>query len=94
MIPVVILKCLRGEPIPVYGKGENIRDWLYVEDHADALYTVLTRGRVGETYNIGGCTERRNIDLVRMICRLMAEEAWRRPQAISAEPAKTALLRT
>ena len=74
LIPVVILKCLRGEPIPVYGKGENIRDWLYVEDHADALYTVLTRGRVGETYNIGGCTERRNIDLVRMICRLMAEE--------------------
>ncbi|MCC5838558.1 MAG: dTDP-glucose 4,6-dehydratase [Opitutales bacterium] len=74
LIPVVILKCLRGEPIPVYGKGENIRDWLYVEDHVGALYSVLTRGRVGETYNIGGSNERRNIDIVRMICRLMAEE--------------------
>jgi dTDP-glucose 4,6-dehydratase len=71
LIPVVILKCLRGEPIPVYGKGENVRDWLYVEDHAEALYTVLTKGRVGETYNIGGNNERQNIELVRMICGLM-----------------------
>jgi dTDP-glucose 4,6-dehydratase len=71
LIPVVILKCLRGEPIPVYGKGENIRDWLYVEDHAEALYSVLTKGRVGETYNIGGNNERTNIELVRMICGLM-----------------------
>ncbi|NBB79894.1 MAG: dTDP-glucose 4,6-dehydratase [Verrucomicrobia bacterium] len=71
LIPVVILKCLRGEPIPVYGKGENIRDWLYVEDHAEALYTVLTKGRIGETYNIGGNNERQNIDLVRTLCRLM-----------------------
>ncbi|MGC6424008.1 MAG: dTDP-glucose 4,6-dehydratase, partial [Lentimonas sp.] len=60
LIPVVILKCLRGEPIPVYGKGENIRDWLYVTDHAEALYTVVTQGRVGETYNIGGNNERQN----------------------------------
>lgn len=74
LIPVVILKCLRGEPIPVYGKGENIRDWLYVEDHADALYTVLTKGRVGETYNIGGNNEKRNIDLVRMLCRILDAE--------------------
>lgn len=73
LIPVVILKCLRGEPIPVYGKGENIRDWLYVEDHAEALYTVLTKGRVGETYNIGGNNERQNIELVKMICGLMDE---------------------
>lgn len=73
LIPVVILKCLRGEPIPVYGKGENIRDWLYVEDHAEALYTVLTNGRVGETYNIGGNNERQNIELVKMICGLMDE---------------------
>lgn len=71
LVPVVILKCLRGEPIPVYGKGENIRDWLYVTDHAEALYTVLTKGRVGETYNIGGNNERQNIELVRTLCHLM-----------------------
>ena len=73
LIPVVILKCLRGEPIPVYGKGENIRDWLYVTDHAEALYTVVTKGRVGETYNIGGNNERQNIELVRTLCQLMDE---------------------
>lgn len=71
LIPVVILKALRGEPIPVYGKGENIRDWLYVDDHADALYQVLARGRVGETYTIGGANERKNIDVVRTICAVM-----------------------
>jgi dTDP-glucose 4,6-dehydratase len=75
LIPVVILKCLRGEPIPVYGKGENIRDWLYVTDHAEALYTVVTKGRVGETYNIGGNNERQNIELVRTLCSLMDELA-------------------
>lgn len=74
LIPVVILKCLRGESIPVYGKGENIRDWLYVTDHAEALYTVLTKGRVGETYNIGGNNERQNIDLIKMICEIVGEE--------------------
>lgn len=71
LIPVVILKCLRGEPIPVYGKGENIRDWLYVEDHCCALVTVLEKGTPGETYNIGGNNERQNIELVRMLCSLM-----------------------
>jgi dTDP-glucose 4,6-dehydratase len=75
LIPVVILKCLRGEPIPVYGKGENIRDWLYVTDHAEALYAVVTKGRVGETYNIGGNNERQNIELVRTLCSLMDELA-------------------
>ena len=74
LIPVVILKCLRGEPIPVYGQGENIRDWLYVTDHAEALYTVLTKGRVGETYNIGGNNERQNIELVRTLCRTLDDE--------------------
>jgi len=74
LIPVVILKCLRGEPIPVYGKGENIRDWLYVTDHAEALYAVVTKGRVGETYNIGGNNERTNIELVRTLCQLMDDE--------------------
>jgi dTDP-glucose 4,6-dehydratase len=68
LIPVVILKALAGEPIPVYGKGENIRDWLYVEDHADALLTVLQKGELGRSYNIGGENEVRNIDLVKMIC--------------------------
>lgn len=73
LIPVVILKALRGEPIPVYGQGENIRDWLYVGDHAEALHTVIARGRIGETYNIGGNNERQNIDLVRLLCDLLDE---------------------
>jgi len=73
LIPVVILKCLRGEPIPVYGKGENIRDWLYVTDHAEALHTVLTKGRVGETYNIGGNNEQTNLDLIKQICKIVEE---------------------
>lgn len=71
LVPVVILNALHGRPIPVYGAGENVRDWLYVEDHADALLTVLARGEVGATYCIGGENEARNIDLVRMICRIM-----------------------
>lgn len=75
LIPVAVISALEGKPIPVYGKGENIRDWLYVEDHADALLTVLTAGKISETYNIGGCNERRNIDLVRLICALMDEMA-------------------
>ena len=73
LIPVVILNALSGRPIPVYGAGQNIRDWLYVEDHADALLTVLDRGAVGCSYNIGGENEVRNIDLVRMICALLDE---------------------
>ncbi len=73
LIPVVVIAALEGRPIPVYGRGENIRDWLYVEDHAEALLTVLDRGRLGETYNIGGWNERRNIDLVQTICTLMDE---------------------
>ncbi len=73
LIPVVILNALHGKPIPVYGAGENVRDWLFVEDHADALLTVVTLGVVGRSYNIGGENEARNIDLVRMICALMDE---------------------
>ena len=68
LVPVVILNALAGRDIPVYGNGENIRDWLYVEDHADALLTVLTKGALGRSYNIGGENEATNIDLVRMIC--------------------------
>ena len=71
LIPVIILRALAGEPIPVYGKGENIRDWLYVEDHATALLAVLARGRTGETYNIGGNAEARNIEIVRKVCALL-----------------------
>jgi dTDP-glucose 4,6-dehydratase len=71
LIPVVILSALAGRLIPIYGAGENVRDWLYVEDHAAALLLVLARGRPGETYNIGGDAEARNIDLVRMICRIL-----------------------
>jgi dTDP-glucose 4,6-dehydratase len=75
LIPVVILNALHGKPIPVYGKGENVRDWLYVEDHADALLLVVQKGVVGRSYNIGGENERRNIDLVRTICTLLDEMA-------------------
>lgn len=71
LIPVVILNALHGRPIPVYGKGENVRDWLYVEDHADALLLVVEKGVVGRSYNIGGENERRNIDLVRTICAIL-----------------------
>jgi len=76
LIPVVILNALAGRPIPVYGAGENVRDWLHVEDHADALLAVLERGEVGRCYNIGGNSEARNIDLVRSLCRIMD---WVRP---------------
>ncbi len=71
LIPVVILNAIHGRTIPVYGKGENVRDWLYVEDHADALLTVLTRGETGRSYNIGGENEARNIDLVNTICAVL-----------------------
>ena len=71
LIPVVILNALAGQPIPVYGAGLNVRDWLYVEDHADALLTVLAKGKIGRSYNIGGENEARNIDLVRMICAIL-----------------------
>ena len=74
LVPVVILRALAGDPIPVYGQGENVRDWLYVEDHADALLTVLQKGIIGRSYNIGGENEARNIDLVRMICAILDEK--------------------
>ena len=73
LIPLVILRGLAGEAIPVYGKGQNVRDWLYVEDHARALIAVLERGRIGEVYNIGGGAERRNIDVVHRLCDLLDE---------------------
>eukprot|EP01037_Dinobryon_pediforme_P025850 gene25850-28156_t len=71
LIPLTILNALHGKPLPVYGDGCNIRDWLYVEDHVRALHLIASRGRVGETYNVGGRNERRNIDVVRAICTLL-----------------------
>ena len=71
LIPLMILNCLSEKNLPVYGKGENVRDWLYVEDHCDAINTVLCRGKVGETYNIGGNNEIKNIDIIKTICQKM-----------------------
>jgi dTDP-glucose 4,6-dehydratase len=71
LIPLMIINALEGKPLPVYGNGVNIRDWLYVEDHARALDIIAERGRVGETYNVGGRNERRNIDVVKRVCQLM-----------------------
>jgi dTDP-glucose 4,6-dehydratase len=79
LIPLMILNALEGKPLPVYGKGDQVRDWLYVEDHARALYKVVTEGQVGETYNIGGHNEKRNIDVVHTLCDLLDE--LRRPVA-------------
>jgi dTDP-glucose 4,6-dehydratase len=71
LIPLIILNALHGKPLPVYGAGANVRDWLYVEDHARALDVIVTRGRIGEKYNVGGRNERRNIDVVRRICAIL-----------------------
>ena len=73
LIPLVTLNAVEGKPLPIYGKGDNVRDWLYVEDHAEALLAVLRRGRVGETYNIGGDSERTNLEVVRTICSILDE---------------------
>ena len=71
LIPVIIINALAGKPLPIYGNGENVRDWLYVEDHANALLTVLTKGTIGRSYNIGGENEATNIDIVREICAIL-----------------------
>jgi dTDP-glucose 4,6-dehydratase len=73
LIPLMILNACAGKPLPVYGDGQNVRDWLYVEDHCRAIRTVLSRGRVGETYNIGGRSERKNLDIVGTVCELLDE---------------------
>ena len=73
LIPLMIIHALQGKTLPVYGRGENIRDWLYVEDHVRALWTVLQQGRIGETYNIGGNCEKKNIDVVKTLCALLDE---------------------
>ena len=73
LIPLVILNALEGKALPVYGKGEQVRDWLFVEDHARALYTVVSEGEIGETYNVGGHNEKKNIEVVQTICDLLQE---------------------
>jgi dTDP-glucose 4,6-dehydratase len=80
LIPLMILNGIERKPLPVYGKGANIRDWLYVEDHVRALVCVLERGRPGETYNIGGNSERRNIDVVKTLCKLLDERLGGEPR--------------
>lgn len=82
LIPLIILNALEGKPLPVYGDGAQIRDWLYVEDHARALYKIVTEGEVGETYNIGGHNERKNIEVVQTICRLLDEMVPNKPAGI------------
>lgn len=83
LIPLVILNAISGKPLPVYGNGAQVRDWLYVEDHARALYLVVTAGVVGETYNIGGHNERKNIEVVHAICDLLEELAPNKPQGVA-----------
>ncbi|QKD70352.1 dTDP-glucose 4,6-dehydratase [Proteus terrae] len=84
LIPLIILNALEGKPLPVYGNGQQIRDWLYVEDHARALYTVVTEGKIGETYNIGGHNEKANIDVVKTICNILEELVPNKPNNIQS----------
>ena len=83
LIPLVILNALEGKPLPIYGKGDQVRDWLFVEDHARALCLVLKEGVVGETYNIGGHNEKRNIEVVRSICALLEELHPQKPGGVA-----------
>lgn len=83
LVPLMILNALEGKPLPVYGNGMQIRDWLFVEDHARALYKVVTEGKVGETYNIGGHNEKANIDVVKTICLLLEELVPNKPEGVN-----------
>jgi len=83
LIPHMILNALEGKPLPVYGDGSQIRDWLYVDDHARALHCVLTSGRLGETYNIGGLNEKRNIDVVKTLCAILDETVAAKPAGVT-----------
>ena len=75
LIPLMVINALKGKPLPVYGDGQNVRDWLFVEDHCKAIALVLKKGRLGETYNVGGRNEKKNIDIVKLICSLVDERA-------------------
>jgi dTDP-glucose 4,6-dehydratase len=83
LIPHMILNALEGKPLPIYGDGSQIRDWLYVDDHARALYHVLTKGGLGETYNIGGLNEKKNIDVVKTICAILDEAVTTKPEGVN-----------
>jgi dTDP-glucose 4,6-dehydratase len=83
LIPLMILNALAGEPLPVYGKGDQVRDWLYVDDHARALHLVMEQGRLGETYNIGGHNEMRNIDVVKTLCRQLDKKVEQYPEGVT-----------
>ncbi|UYU31877.1 dTDP-glucose 4,6-dehydratase [Siccibacter colletis] len=83
LIPLMILNALSGKPLPVYGNGQQIRDWLYVEDHARALYLVATEGKCGETYNIGGHNEQKNLDVVMTLCDLLEELVPQKPAGVA-----------
>jgi dTDP-glucose 4,6-dehydratase len=83
LIPHMILNALQGKPLPMYGDGSQIRDWLYVDDHARALYHVLSTGKLGETYNIGGLNEKKNIDVVKEICAIMDEMVMDKPEGVN-----------
>ena len=74
LIPLMVMNCLEGKDLPVYGNGENVRDWLFVTDHCDAIYEVLLNGRIGHTYNIGGNNEIKNIEIVNSICEIMDKQ--------------------
>jgi dTDP-glucose 4,6-dehydratase len=82
LIPLMILNAVEGKALPIYGKGDNVRDWLFVTDHCEAIWTVIQHGAVGETYNIGGHNEMTNVDVVDRICQLVAEETGRDPEAL------------
>src|SRR5690554_4456707 len=89
LIPLVILNALEGKPLPIYGKGDQIRDWLHVEDHARALYKVVTEGEIGETYNIGGHNEKTNLEVVQTICKILDELAPREGASVKSEDTPT-----
>ena len=84
LIPLIIQNALAGKPLPVYGKGEQVRDWLYVDDHARALCLVMAEGRTGETYNVGGHNEMQNIEVVKTVCRLLDERVVQHPPGVTA----------
>lgn len=84
LIPHILTSALKGKPLPIYGEGDQIRDWLYVEDHAKALYLVLKQGLVGETYNIGGHNEKQNIDVVKTVCDILDEIVLEKPPAVTS----------
>ena len=84
LIPLAIHNIKNNKPVPVYGKGENVRDWLYVEDHARAIDTIFHNGKIGETYNVGGFNEWKNIDLIQLLCKIM-DKKLNRKEGASAE---------